>query len=71
MMDEIRKRLHCVPFVTLTVRTSDGREYCVSSPDHTHISPRDNRGVVYDDERTTAIPGPNHINSVIEEQNGE
>jgi hypothetical protein len=43
----------------------------VATPDHAHISPRGNRVVVYDDEGTTAILGPIHINSVIEQTNGE
>jgi hypothetical protein len=71
MIDEIRKRLHRVPFVPFMVRTCGGSEYCVPSPDHVHISPRGNRVVVYDDEGTTAILGPIHINSVIEQPNGE
>jgi hypothetical protein len=70
MMDEIRKRLHCVPFVAFTVRTS-GHEYSVPSPDHAHISPRGDRVVVYGDDDTTAILGPIHINSVIEQPNSE
>jgi len=71
VIDEIRKRLHRVPFVPFTVRTSDGHEYSVPSADHAHISPRGNRVVVYDYEGTTAILGPIHINSVIEQPNGE
>ncbi len=80
MIDEIRKRLHRVPFVPFAVRTSDGHEYSVPTPDDAHISPRGNRVVisprgnrvvVYDDEGTTAVLGPIHINSVIEQSNGE
>ena len=71
MIDEIRKRLRRVPFVAFTVRTFDGHEYSVPTPDHAHISPRGNRVVVYDDEDTTAVLGPIHINSVIEQSNGE
>jgi hypothetical protein len=72
VIDEIRKRLHRVPFVPFAVRTSDGHEYSVPTPDHAHISPRGNRVVVYDDEGTTAILGPIHINSIVEQQaNGE
>jgi hypothetical protein len=53
------------------VRTSDDHEYSIPTPDHAHISPRGNRVVVYDDEGTTAVLGPIHINSVIEQSNGE
>jgi hypothetical protein len=71
MIDEIRKRLRPVPFVAFSVRTSDGHEYSVPTPDHAHISPRGNRVVVYDDEGTTAILGPLHINGVIEQSNSK
>jgi hypothetical protein len=71
VIDEIRKRLHRIPFVAFTVRTSDDHEYSVPTPDHAHISPRGNRVVGYDVEGTTAILGPLHINSVIEQTNGE
>jgi hypothetical protein len=71
VIDEIRKRLQRVPFVPFAVRTSDGPEYSVATPDYAHISPRGNRVVVYDDEGTTTILGPLHINSVIEQSNGE
>ncbi len=71
MIDEIRKRLQRVPFVPFSVRTSDGQEYSVPTVDHAFITPRGNRVVVVDDQGTTAILGPLHINSVIEQSNGE
>ena len=71
MIDEIRKRLHRVPFVPFSVRTSDGHEYSVPTVDHAFITPRGNRVVVVDDEGTTAVLGPLHINSVVERSNGE
>jgi hypothetical protein len=71
MIDEIRKRMQRVPFVPFSVRTSDGHEYSVPTVDHAFITPRGNRVVVVDDEGTTAILGPLHINSVIEQPNGE
>jgi hypothetical protein len=70
MIDEIRQRLRRVPFVPFSVRTSDGHEYAVPSVDHAHISPRGNRVVVFDDEGTSAILGPLHVNGIIE-KNGE
>ena len=60
-----------VPFVPFSVRASDGHEYSVPTVDHAFITPRRNRVVVVDDEGTTAILGPLHINSVIEQPNGE
>lgn len=71
MIDEIRKRTQRVPFVPFSVRASDGHEYSVPTVDHAFITPRGNRVVVVDDEGTTAILGPLHINSVIEQPNGE
>ncbi|MEA3188224.1 MAG: hypothetical protein QOD99_2054 [Chthoniobacter sp.] len=70
MIDEIRKRLGRVPFIPFSVRTPDGHEYVVPTVDHAHISPRGNRVVVFDDEGTSAVLGPLHINGVIE-RNGE
>jgi outer membrane lipoprotein SlyB len=70
MIDEIRKRLQRVPFVPFSVRTSDGHEYAVPTVDHVFITPRGNRVVVVDDQGTTNVLGPLHINSVIE-QHGE
>jgi hypothetical protein len=70
MIEEIRKRLERVPFSPFSVRTSDGHEYAVPTVDHAHISPRGNRVVVFDDEGTSAVLGPLHINGVIE-RNGE
>jgi hypothetical protein len=70
MIDEIRKRPR-VPFVPFSVRTSDGHKYSVPTVDHAFITPRGNRVVVVDDEGTTAVPGPLHINSVVEQSNGE
>jgi len=71
MIDEIRKRVQRVPFVPFSVRTSDGHEYSVPTVDDAFITPRGNRVVVVDDEGTTAILGPLHISSVIEQPNGE
>lgn len=71
MIDEIRKRSHRGPFVPFSVRTFDGHEYSVSALDHASITPRGNRVVVVDDEGTTVIFGPLHINSAVEQSNGE
>jgi outer membrane lipoprotein SlyB len=70
MIDEIRKRLQRVPFIPFSVRTSDGQEYSVPTVDHAFITPRGNRVVVVDDKGTTAVLGPLHINSVIDQANG-
>ncbi|MGH7983000.1 MAG: hypothetical protein ACREFF_07615 [Candidatus Udaeobacter sp.] len=72
MIADVRRRLERVPFVPFTIRTSDGHEYSVPTVDHAKISPRGHRVVVFTDEDATAILGPLHINSIIDQQpNGE
>jgi hypothetical protein len=72
MIADVRKRLDRVPFVPFIIRTSDGHECSVPSVDHARISPRGHRVVVFTDEDATAILGPLHINSIIDQQpNGE
>ena len=70
MMDQIRKRMRQVPFTPFLIRTSDGREYFVPTLDHALMSPRGNRIVVFDDEGTSAVLGPLHINGIVD-KNGE
>jgi len=69
--DEIRKQLHQTPFVPFVVRTSDGHKYSVPTVDYAFITPRGNRVIVIDDEGTVNILGPLHINTVIQQPNGE
>jgi predicted secreted protein len=72
MIADVRKRLDRVPFLPFVIRTSDGHEYAVPTVDHAKISPRGHRVVVFTDEDATAVLGPIHINSIIEQQpNGE
>ena len=72
MIADVRKRLDRVPFVPFVIQTSDGHEYSVSTVDHAKISPRGHRVVVFTDEDATAILGPLHVNSIIDQQpNGE
>jgi len=67
----VRNRLERVPFVPFVIRTSDGHEYPVPSRDHAHISPRDNRVVIFLGAGPAVLLGPVHINSVVEQPNGE
>jgi len=54
------------------VRTSDGHEYAIPTHDHAFITPRGNRIIVVDDEGTTNVLGPPHINAIVDQQpNGE
>jgi hypothetical protein len=71
MIADVRERLLAAPFVPFLIRTSDGREYSVPTADHAFITPRGNRVVVVADNGATAILGPLHINSVIDQPNGQ
>ncbi len=68
MMADVRDRLEWVPFVPFVIRTSDGHEYPVPSRDHAHISPRDNRVVIFLDAGPAVLLGPIHINSIVDQQ---
>jgi hypothetical protein len=72
MIADVRRRLDRVPFVPFVIRTSDGHEYSVPTVAHAKISPRGHRMVVFTDDDATAILGPLHINSIVNQQaNGE
>ena len=71
MIADVRERLLAAPFVPFLIRTSDGREYSVPTADHAFITPRGNRIIVVADNGATAVLGPLHINSVIDQPNGE
>ncbi len=72
MIADVRKRLDRVPFVPFVIRTSDGHEYSVPTVDHAKISPRGHRVVVFTDADATAILGPLHFNSIIDDRsNGQ
>jgi hypothetical protein len=71
MIVDVRERLDRVPFVPFLIRTSDGHEYSVPTVDHAFITPRGNRVIVVADNGATVVLGPLHINSVIDEPNGE
>ena len=71
MIVDVRERLERVPFVPFLIRTSDGHEYSVPTVDHAFITPRGNRVIVVADNGATAVLGPLHINSVIDQPNGK
>jgi hypothetical protein len=70
MIVDVRERLDRVPFVPFLIRTSDGHEYSVPTVDHAFITPRGNRIIVVADNGATAVLGPLHINSVIDQPIG-
>jgi hypothetical protein len=71
MIVDVRERLDRVPFVPFLIRTSDGHQYSVPTVDHAFITPRGNRVIVVADNGATAVLGPLHINSVIDQPNGK
>jgi len=71
MIADVRERLLAAPFVPFVIRTSDGREYSVPMADHAFITPRGNRVIVVAGNGATAVLGPLHINSVVDQPNGK
>jgi hypothetical protein len=71
MIVDVREHLLAARFVPFVIRTSDGREYSVPTADHAFITPRGNRVIVVAGNGATAVLGPLHINSVIDQPNGE
>ncbi len=71
MIADVRERLLVAPFVPFVIRTSDGREYSVPTADHAFITPRGNRVVVVADNGATNVLGPLHVNSIVDQPNGE
>ena len=67
MIVDVRERLLAAPFVPFVIRTSDGREYSVPTADHAFITPRGNRIIVVADNGATAVLGPIHINSIVDQ----
>ncbi len=71
MIADVRERLEKVPFIPFVIRTSDGHEYSVPTVDHAFITPRGNRVVVVADDGATNVLGPLHINSIVDQPDGE
>ena len=71
MIADVCERLLAAPFVPFVIRTVDGREYSIPTADHVFITPRGNRVIVVADNGATAVLGPLHINSVVDQPNGE
>ncbi len=71
MIADVREQLEKVPFIPFVIRTSDGHEYSVPTVDHAFITPRGNRVVVVADNGATNVLGPLHINSIVDQPDGE
>jgi len=71
MISDVREYTERVPFAPFSIRTSDGHECSVPTEDHIFITPRGNRSLVIADDGAVAIPGPLHLNGIIEQPNGQ
>jgi hypothetical protein len=69
VIPRIKELLHSTPFSPFTVRTSDGREYTVPTPDHAAVSPKGTYVVVFSDHDTHANVAGLHVAVVVEQSN--
>jgi len=67
MIPRIKELLHSMPFSPFTVRTSDGREYIVPTPDHAAVNPKGTYVVVFSDSDTHANVAGLHVAAVVEQ----
>jgi hypothetical protein len=67
MIPRIKELLHSSPFSPFTVRTSDGREYAVPTPDHAAVSPKGTYVVVFSDTDTHANVAGLHVAAVVKQ----
>jgi hypothetical protein len=70
MIPRIRELLHATPFMPFTIRTSDGREYVVPTPDHAAVHPTASYFFVFGDDESSARITPLHLAAIVE-QNGQ
>ncbi len=64
MIQRIRDLLHAAPFVEFSIRTTDGRQYAVPTPDHAAITPKGNRIFVFGDDESTTELSPLHVAAI-------
>jgi hypothetical protein len=67
MIPRIKELLHSTPFSPFTVRTSDGREYAVPTPDHAAVNPKGTYVVVFSDNETHANVAGLDVSAVVEQ----
>jgi len=70
MIPRIRELLHSTPFIPFTIRTSDGCEYAVPTPDHAAVHPKGSYFFVFGDDESSARITPLHVAAIVE-QNGQ
>jgi len=67
MIPRIKELLHSTPFSPFTVRTSDGREYTVPTPDHAAVNPNGTYVVLFSHSDTHANVAGLHVAAVVEQ----
>ena len=70
MIPRIRELLHSTPFIPFTIRTSDGREYVVPTPDHAAVHPKGSYFFVFGDDESTTRIAALHVAALVE-RNGQ
>ena len=70
MIADVRFQLRRIPFVSFTIRSSDGCDYLVPTISHAYITPRGDRVVIATQNGSVAILRPLHIKGIIEGSNG-
>jgi hypothetical protein len=66
MIQRIKELLRAVPFAPFKIRTSDGSEYLVPTPDHAAIAPGNSRVLVFGDDDSIKTLSGLHIVAVVE-----
>ena len=67
MIPRIKELLHSIPFSPFTVRTSDGREYTVPTPDHAAVHPKGTYVVLFSDDDSHADVPALHVAAVVKQ----
>ena len=69
VIPRIRELLHAAPFEPFSIRTSDGREYTVPTPDHAAVHPTALRVIVFFDNGGQVEVAGLHLAAVL--KNGQ
>jgi hypothetical protein len=69
MIRRIRELLHAAPFHPFAIRTSDGQEYLVPTPDYAAVNPKGSRVIVFSDNDSQIEAAGFHVAAVV--RNGQ